>query len=511
MLAGERNMEIRRHSCALLFMLTGLAGGCISPKEYRPVGALTPLHVPPAPDATVPSSIAVKKEVALPLGTVCTEAQDSGLRGKLTPAAAAGEPDSGPCIAFVEYQPSGKRYDERQIESAAILVRKAIQDDPNHQPVIVGFVHGWKHNAEPGNGGYGQISKWPPEDTNIQGLEHILNFMYRCYYADPATKNPCLVARRDATLGRVRGHVVVGIYFGWYAANISPFWPVAQQMTVYSRGGEADKVARKGDLSADLTRLSKIAHPSPKGDNEPMFVLVGHSFGARLLEQAIEGPLKERLSQQIETSQQGSVPNFADLVLYVNSAAPARDGISMLDFLAQHRVTFRTTKGPNQREQPLLAAITTPADAATGIIFTVAMSPGSLSQAGAEAVDCFDPTNSKQFQVREDRRKLYRNTLGHLQEFQSHSLAEIPDMTEDTCQGSSQAQFLYWVPGHCFQVSPATPMPGQNIRWNGTPYWVISTDRSIIPDHGTIFTNRLMRFVGHVLPDERDEAVVNGK
>ncbi len=503
-------MKPRHGSTTLLFVLAGLVAGCIAPKEYRPVGKLTPLTAPPAPDATDLTSIAIAKQVALPVGTLCTDAKGlKATKGSLTPAKPAGQNESGPCLAFVEYQSSGRRYDERQIESAVALVQKAIEDDPNHQPIIVGFVHGWKHNADPGNGSYGQISRWPPEDTNIQGLEHVLNFMYRCYYADPATKDPCLV-NRGTTLGATRGHVVIGIFFGWYAANISPFWPVAQQMTVYTRGNEADKVAKEGDLSTDLKHLSDIAHPSPKSANEPMLVLVGHSFGARLLEQAVQGPLQDRITQQIKAGPQGSVPNFADLVLYVNSAAPAEDGIGMLQFLAQHEVTFRTRKGVPTNE-PLLAAITTPADAATGIIFTIAMSLGSLSHSGIERIDCFDPVTPRQFVAEEDRQKLYRNTLGHLQEFQSHSLTELPNKNQQTCSGSAAGQFLYWVPGHCFEVSSATPMPQQSVRWNGTPYWVISTDESIIPDHSTIFTNRLLRFVGHVLPDERDEAVVEGK
>jgi hypothetical protein len=502
-------MKTRHQSGWLLLAPLVLAGGCIMPKEYRPVNKLTPLTVEPRPDATAPTSIAVDKEMALPVGTLCTK-EKGGLAEPLTEAKPAGEKDkeSGPCIAFVEYQPSGKRYDQRQIESAEALVKKAIQDDPNHQPVIVGFVHGWKHNANPGNGQNGQISKWPPEDSNIQGLEHVLNFLYRCYYADPATKDPCLVVGREKSLEPRRGHVVVGIYFGWYAANISQFWPVAQQITVYSRGGEADKVAKEGDLSADLDRLSRIAHPTPKPTNEPMLVLVGHSFGARLLEQAIEKPFEDRLDQQIKDG--SKVPNFADLVLYVNSAAPAEDGIGMLEFLARHKVTFQTTSGTDKRDQPLLATITTPADAATGVVFTIAMSPNSLSYSGTQTVQCFDPSTASQFQVNEDKRKLHRNTLGHLQEFQSHSLTEIPGKKQDTCEASLQGHFLYWVPGHCFQISKASPMPGQTTRWNGTPYWVISTDQNIIPDHGTIFSNRLMRLIGHVLPDERDMAVVNG-
>jgi len=506
-------MKTKSLAVGLLVSLASLTVGCIRPKEYRPVGYLTPLAVPPTPDATEPDSIAVDRKIALPVGTHCLADAKGQPPKRLTPAGdAVSGPNagSGPCIAFVEYNDKGKHYhdQEDQIESAAALVQKAIDDDPQHQPIIVGFVHGWKHNATPGKGGHEGITEWPPEDSNIQGLEHVLNYLYRCYYADPHINSTCLIGQRSTAGANVQGHVVVGIYFGWYGADISPYWPVAQQISVYSRGGEADKVAQAAALSRDLARLSHIAHPSPKPEHEPMFVLVGHSFGARLLEQAITEPMETRIMQQIK---EPSLPTFADLVLYVNSAAPAKDGMDMLQFLAKHKVSYNKTGGDSSPE-PLLAAITTPADAATGIAFTLANAPISWFHGGEVSVSVgYDPVTGKPRIVQEDQAKLFRNTLGHLQEFQSHSVNAVPVASEAACKGVAPGTFYYWVPGHCFQVVPATPLTNESFRWNGTPYWVISTDQVIIPDHGTIFTNRFLRFVGRILPTESDKAAVKGE
>jgi hypothetical protein len=283
-------------------------------------------------------------------------------------------------------------------------------------------------------------------------------------------------------------------------------------LTVYTRGNEADLVGKVGTFSADIQRLSEIAHPTPKPANEPMFVLVGHSFGARLLEQGIEKPMKARIKQQLKAPNADTVPTFADLVLYVNSAAPAQRGIGMLDFLARNKVQYRKTLGDGTAE-PLLSAITTPADAATGIIFTIAMSPVSWAHGGKLPVACFNSDgNGTSFTVQEDMATLYRNTLGHLNEFQSHTVVDIGPRPESSCtSGTNPGSFLYFVPDHCFRVAPATAMTGQPARWNGTPYWVMSTDGNIIPDHGTIFTNRFMRFVGHLLPDEKFKALVTGE
>jgi hypothetical protein len=108
----------------------------------------------------------------------------------------------------------------------------------------------------------------------------------------------------------------------------------------------------------------------------------------------------------------------------------------------------------------------------------------------------------------EDSSKLIRNTLGHMPEFQSHTFTDLGSRPEDQCGHVTKNEFDYWVPGHCFHVKPATALSGQTYRWNATPYWIISTDQTVIPDHGTIFTNRLLRLIGHFLPDETAMATV---
>lgn len=505
-------MQIKALATLLLLPLV-LTQGCILPKQYRPVDKLTPLVVPPTPDGTVPSSIA-QSDTALPIGQLCTDSV-------LKPSEGPEDEKHHPCIAFIEYDKNGKRYDLRQVQRAVDLVTTAIAADPQHQPVIVGFVHGWKHNASPGNGQPGQISTNPPEDANIQGFEHVLNFLYRCAYAGPQPNNPCQQQKQSFHISRgplseshipTEGHVVVGIYFGWYAANISPFWPVAQQLSVYSRGNEADTVGCTTpndprclkNISDDLQTISHAAHPAPRSDKEPLFILAGHSYGARLLEQAVTQPLEQRITRQLN-SPDHSVPNFADLILYINSAAPAWYGIDMFNFLGKNCVRYHKTLG-DQREEPLLASITTPADGATGVLFTIANSPRGLVHSGSTALTCFDSASGATFPATEDTPKLYRNTLAHMQEFQSHTFNDQGKLT--SCVDSKPGSFGYSVRDHCYFVEPAPPMPKYPHRWNGTPYWIISTDQHVIPDHGTIFTNRLLNLIGAILPDDKDKAIV---
>ena len=37
-------------------------------------------------------------------------------------------------------------------------------------------------------------------------------------------------------------------------------------------------------------------------------------------------------------------------------------------------------------------------------------------------------------------------------------------------------------------------------RCNGTPYWVLQVQKELIPDHGTIFTERLISFLTAFIP-----------
>jgi hypothetical protein len=458
----------------------------------------------------------------------CFEPNGTSIK-KLTPAHDAhGKPvpnSSGPCLAFLEFDDQGRKWDPSQLDHATALIRKAIDDDPQHQPVILTFIHGWKHNAKGGHS----------EDTNIQGVEHVLNYLHRCIYSghDSSGKD-CNGEPVPST--PVPGHVVVGIFIAWRGDSISHYWPVARTVSVYSRAMAANRVGGT-ELTEALLQISATAHPGSSAGkpSQPVLIIVGHSFGGRVLETAMytdyTRKLNEReaetkahqtsLSSGIAEENRQQVATFADLILYVNSAASALSSVRLLDYMAEHKLEYREDD-PNPKlplgngagaNRPLLLSITTPGDSATGILFPIAFgADGAVKyQEGGlhKQVDvtCFDPdknpetwTNSSVSQL-----SMYRSSAAHVDLLQSHELVDLgPPLASDgppKCQPVTLPNaYVYGVANRCFLIRPKQTLLTGDPRCNATPYWIMNTDADIIPDHSTIFTDRLIGFIGIFLP-----------
>jgi hypothetical protein len=500
--------------------------GCIAARSYRT--NLSVVTVPPEP-ATLPEGHPKTGQESS-----CFEPNSATLK-RLTPARdLQGNPvanSSGPCLAFLEFDDHGKAWDPSELDHATALIQKAITDDPQHQPVILTFIHGWKHNAKGGN----------DEDTNIQGVEHVLNYLHRCVYGGrDSSGEDCNGNKASQT--RAAGHVVVGIFIAWRGDSVSEYWPVARTISVYSRGLAANRVGGN-DVASALVRISAAAHPDSSAGllNQPVLIMVGHSFGGRVMETAMLADYThklDRLEVKKNALLNGAAPGsadtkpvatFADLVLYVNSAASALSSVQLIKYMAIHRLEYRESdpdpEHPDKSlgiDRPLLLSVTTPGDSATGFFLPVAYGAygaikykhGALH--GLQDLTCFDPGQTPQAFKNDDltRLFLYSRSAAHVDQLQSHELVDIgPPATPGdpaTCSNvTAPNTYVYGVANRCFRIQPKQTLLNGKPRCNGTPYWIMNTDSDIIPDHSTIFTDRLIRFVGVFLPSPRASLITS--
>ena len=502
--------------CTVLVTAIGASAisGCVADKAYR--SRLSPLLVPAEP-RTLPTA-----PPALRVGNPCSESKPTEIIA-LTPARDVNGnriPNaSGPCIAFIEYDDHGHAQVPNQLDRATSLIRKAIEDDPQHQPVILAFVHGWKHNASPG----------PPEDNNIQGFEHVLNYLYSCFYGgQDSSGKDC--HNEPTSAAPTPGHVVVGIFIAWRGEIISHDWPVARTLLIYSRARAANKVGGV-DLRNAIDQISIAARPQGAASlhSQPLLVLVGHSFGGRVLEPVVNAlymkNLRARdeeierhfdlLNQDKADTNRHPIPAFADLVVYINSATPALSAVPMLRFFAQQKLEYREEDPNNSgtgRNRPLILSITTPADAATGLLFPIAFGADGFQKKlngalrGQERVDCYDPSShSVPPPVSRSQFDFYIHSAAHFDWVQSHELVDLgpppnPGDSNSCPSAPSPETYDYGILSRCFRIEPKKALPNGAPRCNGTPYWIINTQGDIIPDHSTIFTDRLIRFIGEFLP-----------
>ena len=453
-----------------------------------------------------------------------------------------------PCLAFLEFDDFGETWQKTitgsnasvgrptQLDKIVELIVAAKKQDPSGEPLILTFVHGWKHNASQGKGS-------GDDDDNIIGLESTINRLH-----DPVT-------------GEWRGHVVIGIYLSWRGGLISRYWPVSQQFTYWNREATAirvgnssmtdalieiaDAAKRTGDCgSGDLCYRSEscasLSRPAPllvqppsTSACTPLVLFVGHSFGALVMERALtqatitrmEGQWNQQRANRLRNSDQpADLTPLADLVIYVNSAAAATESKQLMDYLASTKSVYQpASHGEEKRDEPLFLSITSEADLATGLLLKIGHAvpligykfKGSMraSSAGPVAIPdsgqqdvttsttsyaraCFEPaTKTASIKTDMSETDYYLTTTAHAQALWSHTVTQkaasrVVKTGDPICiPGTNPIYSTCTIGTYDYVISNA------DNRCNGTPYWALQVQKELIPDHTTIFTERLIDFL----------------
>lgn len=152
---------------------------------------------------------------------------------------------------YLEYDESGQKFEgDRQMA----LIRRAI--DTSDKPIyLVVYVHGWNNNAD-------TISVQKEFDT--------VTFPY-------------LLARRSFQNPDMN---IMGVYVGWRGAKYKYF--PAKVLTPLDRARAADAIGNYGEVKSDLIALAKRVEKSTQSGYS---LIIGHSFGGRLLSRAFMNDL----------------------------------------------------------------------------------------------------------------------------------------------------------------------------------------------------------------------------
>ncbi len=472
-----------------------------------------------------------------------------------------------PCLAYIEFDDLGELRDRQgdsplrefdigasvQVQRAIDTIHAAMKDgktdpaNPNlinirSQPVIFVFVHGWKHNASPG----------PPEDDNVQGVKEFLDMLREHYpdvwlRIDKNTKTPCAQGTPGCTTHLL--HPIVGVYIAWRGNSISQTFPVAQQFTYFGREKTAYHVGNTS-LTYALTQISATAHPKDSGsdDTQPFLIMMGHSFGGLVLERALAQSTMTRLND-VDAGERGA--SFADLIVYVNTAEAATDSKQVLDLMAENQVTLpqllpTNVPDPYGKRYPQFISLSSSADQATSSALPIGHSLPLLGMKVAGSIRkpdplvCYEPEVDANSPLahREisdfSQGDFYMHSAPHFQPMQSHEVIELPfrdcvgagsytqsgnqvfndshppkafqslRFTDQTARDSFGPTLL----GHkCFLIIPKNIEVPDRPRCNGTAYFIMEVPPEIIPDHSTIFTQRLFQFLSvFLIPAEGFES-----
>ena len=175
-------------------------------------------------------------------------------------------------------------------------------------------------------------------------------------------------------------------------------YAVPKLVSFWTREAAAERVAKFSSTEA-LLWFVKAAYSGKKGSRA---VLVGHSFGGLVLEEAIAQALLSRLLDPAGKDKDVSAP--ADLVVLLNQAAPAFQAKRLQQAFASATKTHAATRVDPER--PLIVSITSEGDAATRLAFPFARWMGSVFSSGREYDDPEEPPLGQHSYL--------RMTAGHL-------------------------------------------------------------------------------------------------
>jgi hypothetical protein len=368
--------------------------------------------------------------------------------------------DKGYKIAFIEFKDNGDPHDPQQTNEAVKLINaeRRINDTQFvSSSVVLIYVHGWKNNAD---------QAVPPKFKDVEKFEAGL--------AEVAALLPPLPDGRPTPL--------VGVFIGWHGKSLElpdtlnwvSFWP---------RGIAAGRVG--GDaLTKSLNRVVEAgkAGASQAGVN-PKVLIVGHSFGSRVLEQAEKrhSIQKGECKQLHELGKPIRPP--VDLILFVNAATGSKvtrdiigeckpkDGSDLNHVFPRHpdysKEQCANDEGPQAssplcRPYPLFVSISSRSDYATKILLPLAA---------------------------------FRLSAAHTDWLNTHRVVELKPDQEIPADNIFTFRSQHHDGDHRYAV-----MPREKGRVD--PFWIMTVDKNVVSSHGDIwnpdFRNMLIRLMGQM-------------
>jgi hypothetical protein len=234
-----------------------------------------------------------------------------------------------------------------------------------------------------------------------------------------------------------------------------------------------------------IIRVMNAAKRNP----ESVAIVIGHSFGGMIVEQALS---QSMISLAIDESSTIDPP--ADLIILVNPASQSIEAKRMLSILERNRLKFyRTDKNGERRESPLIVSVTSTADTATGNLYPAAMGVKAMTKRFREygPGDCSPGATQKAY---------YRHTAGHNQILHSHVITAepLPSQTEtadllgyeeSVNEDTGDVNYSFMGRDHRF-VMKRLPY-----SYNDTPYWIMNVPPELIKDHSDIFTFNTLQMI----------------
>lgn len=372
-------------------------------------------------------------------------------------------------LAFVEFDEKGDYWDRAQLGYAYRQV-KNLSRNSSKPPLLLIYIHGWQNNA----------SDKTHDVANFRGL------LSRLTFNSLITKN----------------YQVFGVYLGWRGVLVpGGTTPLGQALyflphntSFWSRKDAATRVA--GEPMSEA--IYAMVHAARKSNPQARTVLIGHSFGALVLEKTLAQALPASFYAQ-EDSGGGHTKLLppADMILLLNSASESIYAKELMDMFRRAHFT-----GDISSRRPLILSVTSEGDIDTGKLFPIGT---TLSNAFGTFREYQRTQKYDGSRTRVRQKRFFTTTPGWNDDLISHQVVCLNpgELKVVTNPNGNQAASASLDPAFDLNLSHPNPNllrfctepEGHQIWWQIEPennykqtaYWIIKVPKEIIPDHTGIW------------------------
>ena len=431
---------------------------------------------------------------------------------------AAGVPIS---CSFVEFDERGDFLDFDQHKDCQARLKQFAKTG---NLLLVIYCHGWKNNSQSDNVPAFNcfLSKFATAIKSDGLRVHGIYLGWRGNVLRPYVDKAEVDGAYLQTVQEFRGAIVDDVY----QRAKSPLWFVPEILSYWSRKDAAE--FKTSGLPIARSIFTYAAAAKDYGGQPGNHVcVIGHSFGALLLErslgQATTGAItmewwdKDRQNPSLRAAPPKPKAKLPfDFVMLVNSAAPAIYAKELRDFLEADRVALEKANDPDA-DVPVIVSVTSRADWATGLLhplgnFLAPLLPSlrrryTTAIFGEKQPDHTFPTHPgiPQWQF-------YTTTPGHNRYLVNHWIvrADAPLPSDSSSDAVFRINLSATVDDpNLFYTSKAqypaaawrlvNQVPATPVTLNGLPlsmqksnYWIISCGKELIRDHNDIWSRTAM-------------------
>jgi hypothetical protein len=353
-------------------------------------------------------------------------------------------------LVIVEFDDQGMCFNRDAAIDGLAAVLSGYQ---SKNPIIIVFVHGWKHNAQ-------------GDDENLLEFRDLLSHT-------ASANSP--------------ERPVLGVYLSWRGLSRygNCIW---LQSSFWGRHKAAQRIAQ-GTPREVLGRLKAFRNGQPGQKPQATLVIVGHSFGGLIVYAAIAQSLIEAAASSERTA-----PSFGDLVLLVN---PAFSAVSYMPIWA-----IVGSKQFDVNQLPVCVSVTATNDWATRWAYPL----GTFLRRFNER--CWDRKESQALTHTMGHLSWMRtHELEIESETESNAAAAAVSVSEvSQRRAAAQEAFLELSKGE----SKSQTFGGVRVNVvpdvNPSPFWVASATKEIIDGHNGIFKPSFIAFARGLIGAHLKEA-----